>query len=554
MELAEQKYPPEYTPFMANSSHPNSRFSRIGFNLGLKSQTEYRNRAPGSRKGYNDEEWYIPYTGPYEPPPEPRSSRNRDRDSWGDPIFGPSNGETLEEDGLHVRYDGDLSDQQRFRTSGESRVRGRGRSHSVTSYYTASTGVDHNGPSSDAQRRSTVSSYHRPPVPSYVNLDVGGVGESPVPHLRQAKDRPISRRASLASVFSTFGVKSPSTPGFTDRGIKSPSRKRSVRPSTGSGADKSSNRLSTNNHRRTTSGDTHNNSIRAKHGIRDPLQSVDSRTTTDEDYYNSYYSTLIQTPAKSQTFSSVNPLSSSDSSPSKRVLSTSQHPYALAFPQPEDRIEDAPTKPKSAPPSSETHPIPTIIPKLTFSESHNPSSRPHGSTSALPNHSSNGAVQKKIKASVSTPNLLSAKNTMGASRNLPKGIDRWFSAETWCDALLFPRPRLKIKNEGSSNGRIVSPPGSPVLSSDLATRDQVASVPSRVLAHSRSLVSLTEAREEHRREQPQVGVSLSSQTQPQTVAEGAGQAAASGHLRPPRPKSWAQDDLDLPSPVPSLAK
>ncbi|KAF9444917.1 hypothetical protein P691DRAFT_762968 [Macrolepiota fuliginosa MF-IS2] len=521
----------------------------MGFNLGLKSQSELRNRAPKSKRGFNEEEeWYIPYTGSYEPPPEPRFSKTKNRDSWGDPIFGLGNTDELEEGGSRVAYDYETSEQHSSRVSEGDRIRARGRSFSVNSAYTTSTGVDHGRPSYGT-RQSNMSSTSRPPIPSYVNMDIGGVGESPMPHLRPAKDRPLSHRASLASIF-TFGVKQSST---FDRGPVG----RSVRPSTSSGIDRSSNRVSSSDHRRSASGDTHGTPGRVKGSARGPMQSIDSHATTDEDYYNSYYSTLLQTPVKTRT-SKPPPPSSPDSSPSKPIPSTSHHPYALVLPELEDQSRDTPRIPKSAPPSSTAQRTATIVPKLTFSESHPPSSRPAG---LIPNTPASGSPQKRIKGSASTPNLASAKNTRNASRTLPRGIDRWLSAETWCDALLFPRPRLKIKNEGSSTGRIVSPPGSPLLAPEIAAGNQVESVPSRVLAHSRSLVSLREAREEDPWiEQSHVGISLppsvptSSQTQSQTAVEGSGRPVADGHLRPPRPKSWAQDDLDLPSPVPSLAK
>lgn len=533
----------------------HSRFPRSGFNLGLKSQPELRSRAPGSKRDRDDEDWYIPYTGPYEPPPEPRSSRNKDRDSWGDPIYG---GEAFEDSAYHVHYGDGLSDDRGhgFRSSEESGVRGRERGRSFSSNYTASTTMDHGRPSYSSQRRYNTTSHHRQPVPSYVNSDVGGVGESPVPHLRQPKDRPLSHRASLASIF-TFGVKSPSSPVPADRGAKSPPRKRSVRANTTSAGDSSGNRLSTNDHRRAASGDSHNHTIRARRGFNGGVQSINSQTTTDEDYYNSYYSTLINTPAKYQKSHSANPSSSSNSPPTQSISSTSQHPYALALSQTENQTPATPTKPKSAPPTSNTY-ITPIIPKLTFSDS--PPARANGTTSALPKPSASVTPRKQIKESVSTPNLQVANNTLGASRGVSRGIDRWLSAETWCDALLFPRPRLKIKNEAGWGRRIVSPPGSPVLTSDPGTNQTTESVPSRVLAHSRSLVNLREANEGDLREEryptgdPPALPPTVSQTQSQTPVEGAGQTAPSAPLRPPRPKSWSSDDLDLPSPVPSLAK
>lgn len=544
------------TTTTSQSSH--DRFSRIGFKFGQKPQQEFRGRAAAATKGPNDDEWYIPYTGPIEAPPKPRSAKNN-RDSWGDPILDLNSPHSFGVTSPQVHYDSSSSDPQDYRSSEESRGRTRGRSQSVTSAFTASTGIDHGRTSYSAQRQSNVSSSHRSAIPSYVHLDAGGVGESPVPIPRHVK--PLSHRASLGSLFSTFGIKSPSGPGFTNRRMRSPSRKLSLKSSVNSGVGASGNRvMSVNYHRHTASGDSHNHLINTKRDTRDPPQSVDSHATTAEDYYNSYYSTLLQTPVKPlfSTPTQRRPsIPASELPPSRRDPSTSQHPYALVFPETEDLTKETPN---SAPPSAGIHHHPIIIPKLVFSESNTPLPRPNFPTPNPSNPDADGAARRDLKGSVSTPNLMSAKNNSGASRALPKGIDKWLSAETWCDALLFPRPRLKVKNEGKDTvGRIVSPPGSPVVQSGLASKEQTDSVPSRVLAHSRSLASLREEKEEAiRQEKLQAKTPLhqpaSSQTQLRADGDNTPRTTPSGHLRPPRPKSWAQDDLDLPSPVPSLAK
>ncbi|KAL1676283.1 hypothetical protein EV122DRAFT_267317, partial [Schizophyllum commune] len=305
----------------------------------------------------------------------------------------------------------------------------------------------------------------------------------------------------------------------------------------------------------------------------------------------------------------------------------------------------------------------------------------------LPNH--------RLKASISVPNLRIAPTPPPLSTSPkpkwepPKGRDKWLSAETWCDALLLPRPRLRLRSltgkmgaslTGSKPGsagkgstskgsmaagsigkstpkssfaagtegdqyasyaatlhsnappssyayasaplaggyqqqqyasnqhlpiyphhqqqhlhptnRIVSPPGSP-LARDYAALPG-SSIPSRVLAHSRSLVDLVrperEAIEIVRRvgdEDEDEAVGVGHRRQPsggrhveehrrqasggtrrevdraEAVAQletpGAGPSTLRAdprppHLKPPRPRSFAADDLSLPSPVPSLAK
>jgi hypothetical protein len=165
-----------------------------------------------------------------------------------------------------------------------------------------------------------------------------------------------------------------------------------------------------------------------------------------------------------------------------------------------------------------------------------------------------GIHGKKLKISRSTPNfhhtqIIDYPNyTSGPSNAIPRSAppvplltkqlpppkpkDRWLSAETWCDALLFPRPKLKVKqgkgatifSQGdesfiggpapSGSGRIISPPPSPVVGEwdieingeeaqlQSIPRDQLAEgsgeggalqkqrepgIPSRVLAHSKSV-------------------------------------------------------------------
>ncbi|KAG5220708.1 hypothetical protein IMY05_C4534000300 [Salix suchowensis] len=85
----------------------------------------------------------------------------------------------------------------------------------------------------------------------------------------------------------------------------------------------------------------------------------------------------------------------------------------------------------------------------------------------------------------------------------PRGLDRWLSAETWCDALFLPKPRLRLRGDdpyyeqgestvGPSSGsrRIVSPPGSPVARDFVNGANGSQTLESRVLAHSRSLADL----------------------------------------------------------------
>jgi serine/arginine repetitive matrix protein 2 len=519
------------TSITADSSH--GRFSRPGFTFGLKSQSESRDRARGSQQDREDN-WYIPYTGPYEPPPEPRSSRTRDRDSWGDPIYA---GEATVGGAPRVHYDDSPSDREYSSgASEEGRVRGRERARSVSSSHTTSA-----RPIEASQRRNFSTYHSHQPTLSYTTSDGGGVGECPVPHRRQSKDRQASPRASLASIF-TFGVRPPTSPVHADRTVISPSKILPFRPNAVS-ADSAVNKVSSNEHRRTMSGGTASLSTGSRYTAGDQIQSLPSQTTTDEDYYNSYYSTLANVPTKVFGTDSTNP---PRSRPFIQSTSASPHPYISVSQEAEQR-QSSSTHPQSAPPSSSSYETQPMIPKLTFSET--PSNHPNTTYTPL-NSSSRGTPRKFIKGSVSTPNFQAVNTRLGGPRRIPKGIERWLSAETWCDALLFPRPRLRLQNESGSGGRAVSPPGSPVVPDPRATQG-MESVPSRVLAHSRSLVNMRGSQGGYKPGSPS---NLPPTRLNTSSAENADQAGPSNRLQPLRPKSWSSDDLDLPTPVPSLAR
>lgn len=184
-----------------------------------------------------------------------------------------------------------------------------------------------------------------------------------------------------------------------------------------------------------------------------------------------------------------------------------------------------------------------------------------------------------LKASMSTPNLRAAA---GAGVSLPKGKQRWFSAETWCDALILPRPRfaMRVDSEGSS-GRIVSPPSSPIWPPGMdPSVEKASSGREKMLKKSQSAIQLgsrpsppsppepptpprpppppkDEPRPQFapsvRPQQPHQGT---THLQPERPIAQPQPEHANGNtnLRPFRPKSWALDDLAIPSPVPSLAK
>lgn len=206
-------------------------------------------------------------------------------------------------------------------------------------------------------------------------------------------------------------------------------------------------------------------------------------TTLLDDYYNPYYAS--------------DPNSNSDGLYSVPTSPPSYHPYANPF--------SVPRTPNSAPPTST--PPPSAFPRRL-------GEKPSKSSLTSP---------RELKNSTSTPNL-----RLRSSK--PKFKDRWLSAETWCDAILFPRPRFKLQDQQ----RIVSPPCSPVYPAFQS--NTTPAITSRVLAHSRSLVDLQQSTLYERERALQVV--------PPTPPG----------ARPARPRSFAFDDLALPSPIPSLSK
>lgn len=223
---------------------------------------------------------------------------------------------------------------------------------------------------------------------------------------------------------------------------------------------------------------------------------------------------------------------------------------------------------------------------------------------------SHSSVNLSIKASVSTPNLrlrvpppsppsLGTAQTHPQNQNhpatttalvsgprtapstpvhsVPKPKQRWLSAETWCDALIAPRPRFALKlvdGEGKtgSSGRIVSPPGSPVWPSTSApaygafvtdVTDDGGGMNAQggeargALKKSRSAGGLLYNASETIGAGPST-VKGETKEEGERVTEGVVAGAkpkeAAPSTKPHRPKSFAWDDLALLSPVPSLAK
>ena len=514
---------------------PFSRFSRIGFGLSPKSNPT-TTRPRKNKQGEAEEEWYIPYNGPYEPPPE---APRKQRDSWGDVVLEqPLDDTTPPTDRRKrhgVQYDIQADDVTRKNGNpvrDDDKKKGvRSRSQSIVSGRTVSSGTAVNSQASTTQQtqRSTVSSTHRS---AYINLDAsGGVGESPIPNNHVSNESSSMHRSNLFA----FGGQARKAP------LENISRKlsRPPRSSSGLGIGYTAGPNPAKHRRNASTGSSSSRDAQPLQPRLGNTASQEPRRSNDEDYYHSYYSTLIGTPGPAQSHRHPPP------SPAKGEFaiptSRSSHPYARA-----------PVKPEiNAQPD---------LPRLTFTEAPLPVPLQTSTSAdgALSSTSNPFIGLKKLKNSISSPDLRVANNLpLGRTRRLPSkrnGLERWLSPETWCDALLFPRPRLRVRQESELgpgwSGRTVSPPGSPitrnVVGAGIESLGGGKGVASRVLAHSRSLAELPKA------SMSEAGPSSIPYTVTPSVQDSLFPPQPPSSIpRPPRPRSFARDDMSL---VPSLAR
>ena len=124
--------------------------------------------------------------------------------------------------------------------------------------------------------------------------------------------------------------------------------------------------------------------------------------------------------------------------------------------------------------------------------------------------------------------------------------------------MILPRPRfaLRLVDGAGTSGRIVSPPPSPLMSShkpdpNVSIQPRPGPSTQKALKKARSMGNLMSS-------SPSTSPSPPDATGKQEESSNANANARthtqSTSLKPPRPRSFAWDDLALPSPVPSLAK
>lgn len=572
------------TTAASSSSQPASlsRLARLKVNLGLK-QVSHAGSARQNRRytDANQSEWYIPYNGPYEQPKQvaERMGKVKERrDSWADMVAGGERvHDPFERDFSVSGYGGASTSGHGHGLAHNSSAHGhvfasrlvdeheRGRQMSPASRYSESLaslggGGDRRSQPATSPITSPISPRRRP-LPAFLDLDaVGvGIGESPVPVQRfghssnsghghdpheysQAHAWPSSAPAPALSTrdstssFWTFGRSSSKKAPPLSVSITRPSAE--SRPSTSTRQTMPQGPAIVRDRSATVTS-----RIGEPFNVRPPprpranttvpqaapvLAASMSREASDQPAYNRQF--VDDRPEPDRT-----------DSPSYQ-----RHPYATAVSPTGHRMHSQilPSAEKKQSSAQRRSPAPVInVPFLSTSKSF----------SSLRN------AARNLKTSVSTPNLRGERPkggqaSGGSSVNSP-GVQsvassgpKWLSPETWCDALLFPRPRFRMRT-----AHVISPPTSPLGSNppySAPARTQ-SRTPKRSLVGGKSPPDLLIGSQAPSSAPPIV---ISSNAEPAPQVQSPPDAApARKSLRPPRPKSFAQDDLALPSPVPSLA-
>ena len=505
-----------------------SAFPRIRFGFGPKSSRTRPRITPDPPENTDDGDWYIPYNGPYELPPS--VSRSQNRDSWGQLLgsvltLGNNGNATSPTDRAHERSSGQASGGRfasTFPTSG---------AYSSHPYRTSAapdaTGFP--GP-------TTTTSWLRTGRPTaivtsstaFAHMDTtGGVGESPAPirrsPLQTSPQAGTANRLNLSNLLSFGGStrKSRSDSGHSSRRL---SVKRS-RNGTPTPLDPlQSNRLT---------------GIDAQPPPR--AHSLAHVGPSTEHAPRPRSNTMIGTsraPAPTQTFLSRNLNTASQ----HRDSPLSTHPYAYAYSSPHS---EAPRRaPIVSPPLAHSHSLDKG--KGVDRSYHYPQPPSYDTLNVdeIPPHLRPTSRISLLKT-ISAPNLRNLSRSVPTSKpSSSRGKSRWLSPETWCDALLFPRPRFLEHIDGESVGqRNVSIP-SPKAHTFGHTGKERTPLGRSWLRASRSAVNLHANNTDTSRGPPRA--------EPMLMLKGS--LEVDGRTSSSRPRSFAQDDLALPSPGPSLAR
>jgi serine/arginine repetitive matrix protein 2 len=503
----------------AKTQHPPST-SRIRFGFGPK-QSRSRPSSHDPPEHENDEDWYIPYNGPYEMPPSPPSNTyDSSGRLLGSALVHPGSAKSSELG--HEWPDGRMAGGQSMMSALPSSG-----SHSSHPYrMAAASDTPARGPISSQTLRSGRPTLITTSSTAFANIDsTGGVGESPTPVQRSSPlhTSPPSSRLSLGN-FLIFN-------GSTRK-----SRSDSVHSTR-----QSSRKLRARNRSLTL------DPLQLNHATATATAIPDARHPPRSHTHLSLGQAMERGPRqRSQTLIGTSTAAAQTPSPSHDSYATSfysresplsSHPYAHTFSA--SRTESPRRAPIVLLPSASR----SMDKGKGVDRSHQYSQPPVPDTLSsahqVPPHL-RPASRTSLFKTFSAPNLRNFSRDFSISKHIPRGKYRWLSPETWCDAMLFPRPRFMEyidDDPPSCNHRQPS-----------LIRPSETTRPARKL-HRPLQMTLRGSQSAVNLLAPNSG----SSTGPPR-AEPMLQRNADGQTSPRRPFSFAQDDIALPSPVLSLTR
>ena len=518
------------------TQHPPSTFSRIRFGFGPK-QSPSEHDPPEHE---NDDDWYLPYNGPYELPPTSPPLKNRD--SWEGllgPVMGNPASAKISEMGrewpggrmasgrtmMSALPSSGAYSSHPYRTTAATDAAGPTQPPSTT-------GFPGRGPTSQPLRggRPTIATSST----AFANIDsTGGVGESPTPVQRfsplHTSPAPSSR-ISLAN-FLIFGGSSRKSRSDSLPSSRQSSRKRRPRDRSLTLDPLQSNRATAT---ATTTSDAH----------RPPRpHSPLSLSQAMERGPRQRTHTLMGTSRAAAKTPSPSHESHATSSFYSRESPLSSHPYAHTISAPRT---GPPRRAVAVPP-----PASLFLDKgkgVDRSYQYPQLSAPDTLTNTrqVPAHL-RPASRTSLFKTISAPNLRNFSRDFSMSKHLPsRGKSRWLSPETWCDALLFPRPRFLEYIDDDPPYPFNDQQTSPIRPPEMTRTTKKTPRPLRVtLRASQSAVNLLA---------PNSGSSRGPPRAEPLLMVRRGSTDADGQSSPGRPLSFAQDDIALPSPVLSLTR
>ena len=518
---------------MATKTQQPPATSRIRFGFGPK-QSSPPHDPP---KHENDDDWYIPYNGPYEQPPTYPPLKTRD--SWEGllgPVLGKPASAKLSEMG-HEWQGGRTASGQSMMSALPSSGAYSSHPYRMTAATDAAgptppqptTGFPRRGPTSQTLRsgRPTIATSST----AFANIDAtGGVGESPTPVQRFSPlhtSPSTSSRISLAN-FLIFGGSSRKSRSNSLHSSRQSSRKRRPRNNSPTLDPLQSNRATAT---ATTRSDAHHPSrshspLSLSQAMeRGPRQRAHTLTGTSkaaaqapspshESYAASFYSR--ESPLSSHPYAHT--FSASRAEPPRRAIAV---PTALSLDKGKG-VDRSPRYPQPPAPDTGTN------------------------TRQVPAHL-RPASRTSLFKTISAPNLRNLSRDFPMSKQLPsRGKSRWLSPETWCDALLFPRPRFLEYVDDDPPHPFNDRQPSPIRPPEMSRATKKTPRPLQMtLRGSQSAINLLA---------PNSGSSHGPPRAEPMLMVRRGSTDADGQSPPGRPLSFAQDDIALPSPALSLTR